>query len=76
MQSEVFHEFAQPLQETGFFGNIVFGNNFSRCLFYVLHHRYMFRPLLAILRWNMQLTVGSYYTYNGSVVLCALYTAK
>jgi hypothetical protein len=31
-------------------------NNFSKCLFYILYFcRYMFRPLLAIFRWNAQL---------------------
>jgi hypothetical protein len=36
----------------------------------------MFRPLLAIFRPNIQLIVGSYCTYNGSVVLCAVCTIK
>jgi hypothetical protein len=36
----------------------------------------MFRPLLTILRRDIQLTIESYYTHNGSVVLRALYTAK
>jgi ABC-type xylose transport system permease subunit len=36
----------------------------------------MFQPLLAILRRNIQLSVGSYCTYNGSVVLCALCIIK
>jgi hypothetical protein len=32
--------------------------------------------LLAIVRRNLQLTVGSYYSYNRSIVLRALCTAK
>jgi hypothetical protein len=36
----------------------------------------MFRPLLAILMRNIQLIVGSYCTYNRSVVLCALCIIK
>jgi hypothetical protein len=36
----------------------------------------MLRPLLAIFRRNIQLIAGSYYTYNGSVVLCALYIIR
>jgi hypothetical protein len=32
----------------------------------------MFRPMLVIFRWNIQLTIGSYCSYNGSVILRAL----
>jgi hypothetical protein len=38
---------------------------------FVLHYRYMSRPLLAILKCIIQLTVRSYYTHSGSVVLRA-----
>jgi hypothetical protein len=51
-------------------------NNFSRCLFVYTHYRYMFRPLLAIFRQNIQLIAGGYCTYNGSVVLCGLCIIK
>jgi hypothetical protein len=49
-----------------------FTTNFLGCLFIYTCYHYKFRPLLAILRQNMQLNVGSYCTYNGSVVMCAL----
>jgi hypothetical protein len=45
---------------------------FKICLLIYICYCYMFRPLLAIFRWNIQLIAGSYCIYNGSIVLCAL----
>jgi hypothetical protein len=44
---------------------------FSRCLLHLYFDRYMFRPLLAIIKWNTQYNIWrSYYSYNGSIACC------